>query len=169
MSQKKIIIFEIILCLLVKISIYLISHFVYEDVFDITFIQSLLTSWIVITLIYWKRETNTQKPKFRWFTFLVIGITIALFSIYKPKYTYSEGKDIAAKEGYGNIYELEDKSIIGLKLKGSYFIPDVYLYGGEKDNAKYYILISPISGEIRTDKMGEGNYLDKYFEMKYDE
>ncbi len=69
MSQKKIIIIEIILCLLFKVSIYLISHFVYEDVIDIAFIQSLLTSWIVITLIYWKMETNTDNPKFRKFTF----------------------------------------------------------------------------------------------------
>lgn len=166
MSQKKIIIIEIILCLLFKVSIYLISHFVYEDVIDIAFIQSLLTSWIVITLIYWKMETNTDNPKFRKFTFLVIAITITLFFIYKPKYTYSEGKEIAAKEGYENIYELEYKSIIGLKLKGSHFIPNVYLYGGQKDNAEYYILISPISGELRTEKMRDGNYLDKYFDLK---
>jgi hypothetical protein len=32
---------------------------------------------------------------------------------------------------------------------------------------RYYILSSPINGNIETEKMGDGNYLDKYFEMKY--
>jgi len=32
---------------------------------------------------------------------------------------------------------------------------------------KYYILLSPINGEIETEGIREGNYINVYFEMKY--
>lgn len=47
---------EIILCIVVQVSMYLISHFIYADVFNIKFFVVLLTNWIFITLINWERE-----------------------------------------------------------------------------------------------------------------
>jgi hypothetical protein len=75
--------------------------------------------------------------------------------------------EIVASQGYDNIYELKDKSITAFRLKHTHLVPDAYLYAGEKNNVEYYILLSPINGEIETEIMGNGNYLDKYFEMKY--
>ncbi|NLG86156.1 MAG: hypothetical protein GX489_02950 [Firmicutes bacterium] len=166
MNQEIILILEITLCIFVKTGMYLISHFIYADAFHIRFLQILLTNWIVITLIDWKREINTDHPKLRWSTPLLIAITIVIFVVYKPNFSYTQGKDIIAEEGYTNIYELQDKSIIALRLKHTRLVPDAYLYAGEKDNVKYYILLSPINREIETERMGDGNYLDKYFEMK---
>jgi len=167
MSQKIILISEIILCILVQVSMYLISHFIYADVFHINIIAILLTNWIIITIIYWKREINTDHPKFRWFTYLLIAITIVILVVFKPNFSYTQGKDIIAEQGYTNIYDLQDKSIIAFQLKHTRLVPDAYLYAGEKNNVKYYILLSPINGDIETEKMGDGNYLDRYFEMKY--
>lgn len=167
MSQKIILISEIILCILVQVSMYLISHFIYADVFHINIIAILLTNWIITTIIYWKKEINTDHPKFRWFTHLLIAIIIVLFVVFKPNFSYTQGKDIIAEQGYTNIYDLQDKSIIAFQLKHTRLVRDAYLYAGEKNNVKYYILLSPINGDIETEKMGDGNYLDRYFEMKY--
>jgi len=167
MNQKKILVIEIILCIFVLVSMYLISHFIYADVFRIKFIIILLSNWIFLTIFNWKREIQTDHPKIRWFTLLLISITIVVFVAYKPRFSYNKVKDIIAEQGYDNIYELQDKSIIAFRLKHTRLVPDAYLYAGEKNNVKYYILLSPINGEIETEKMGDGNYLDKYFEMKY--
>ena len=165
-SQKIILIFEIILCILVGIGMFLISHFIYADAFRINFVISLLTSWIVITLIDWKKEINTVQPKVRWFTVLLIIITIAGFIAYKPDFSYREGKGIVVQHGYKNLSEVQNKSIISFGLKNTRLVPNAYLYTGEKNNVKYYILLSPIDGKIEIKKIGDGNYLDEYFEMK---
>lgn len=167
MNQKKILIFEIILCIFVQVSMYLISHFIYADAFRIKFFITLLTNWIVITILNWKREINTERPKLRWFTFLLVAFSIVVFLACKPSFSYTKGKDIVAQHGYDAIYELQDKSITAFRLKHTNLVPNAYLYAGEKNNVKYYILLSPINGEIETERMGDGNYLDKYFEMKY--
>lgn len=167
MDQRIILIFEIILCVFVQVSMYLISHFIYVDAFHINFVAYFLTSWIVITLIYWKKEINTDRPKIRWFTLLLITITIVVFLVSKPNFSYMQGKDIIVSQGYDNIYELQDKSILSFRLKNTHLVPEAYLYAGDKDNVKYYILLSPIDGDIEIEKMGNRNYLDRYFEMKY--
>lgn len=105
----------------------------------------------------------------RWFTILLITITIVIFVISKPNFSYKEGKGIAASQGYESLYELDDKSIISFRLKHTRLVPDAYLYAGEKNNVKYYILLSPIDGGIETEKIGDGNYIDKYFEIKHDQ
>lgn len=166
-SQKRILIFEIILCILVQVIMCLISHFIYVDTFHIGFVAYFLTSWIVITLIHWKEEINTAQPKVRWFTVLLIVITIVIFLVSKPNISYKKGKDIIALQGYENLCELQDRSILSFQLKHTRLVPVAYLYAGEKNDVKYYILLSPINGEIETKKIGSGNYLDKYFEMKY--
>jgi len=83
--------------------------------------------------------------------------------------SYNKGKDIVTSQGYENIYELQDRSIYSFSLKKTYFVPEAYLYAGEKNNVKYYILLSPIDGEIVTEKIGSGSYIDMYFDMKYEE
>ena len=144
----------------------LISHFIYADTFHISFVAYFLTSWIAITLINWKKEINTAHPRVRWFTFLLIAVTIVIFVVSKPNFSYKEGKDIVASHGYENLYELQDKSIISFQLKHTRLVPDAYIYAGEKNDVEYYILLSPIDGKIETKQMGEGNYLDMYFKKK---
>lgn len=160
-------ILEIKLCIVVKVSMYLISHFIYADVFRVSFAAYFLTSWIVISLIYWKKEINTARPRVRWFTLLLLAITIVIFVVSKPNFSYTKGKDIVASYGYSNLYDLQDKSITLFRLKHTHLVPDAYLYAGEKNNVRYYILLSPIDGEVETEKIGDGNYLDMYFQMKY--
>jgi len=167
MKQKTVLVFEIILCLVIQVIIYLISHFIYADAFHVKYITVLLNSWIIVTIINWKREINTDRPKLRWFTLLLISITLAVFLAYKPGFSYARGKEIVTAQGYDNIYELQDRAINAFRLKHTRLVPDAYLYAGEKNNVKYYILLSPINGEIETERMGEGSYLDAYFEMKY--
>jgi competence protein ComGC len=166
-TQQAILIFEITLCTVVKVGMYLISHFIYADVFRVSFAAYLLTSWIVITIIDWKKEINTTRPRVRWFTLLVVAIATVIFVVSKPNFSYTKGKDIVASHGYNNLYELQDKSITSFRLKHTKLVPEAYLYAGEKNNVRYYILLSPIDGEIETEKIGDGNYLDKYFQMKY--
>ncbi len=89
------------------------------------------------------------------------------YNISKPNFSYTKGKDIVASHGYNNLYELQDKSITSFRLKHTKLVPEAYLYAGEKNNVRHYILLSPIDGEIETEKIGDGNYLDKYFQMKY--
>lgn len=165
-SQRKVLIFEIVLCILVQGFLHLIVHFVYADAFKINFAY-LLTSWIIFTLVYWKREVNTNNPRFRWYTFIIIFIIIIIFVIFKPNISYKQGKGMIALDGYDNIYELQEKSMSTHLFKYNNLIPKAYLYTGEKNNIKYYVFLSPINGEIKTEIMGEGNYLDKYFERKY--
>jgi len=167
MSQKKILVFEIVLCLFVLISIYLVSHLIYADVFKLRFFITLLGNWIIVTIINWKREVNTDRPKPRWLTFLLIFVVIIVFIAHKPAFSYNQGKNIIAQHGYDNVYELQDKSIIAFRLKHTRFVPYAYLYAGEKDNIKYYILLSPINGDIEAERIGDGNYLDIYFRMRY--
>ncbi len=112
MNQKKILVFEIILCIFVQVSMYLIFHFIYADAFRIKFIIILLTHLIVITIFNWKREINTDYPKLRWFTLLLVSITIVVFIAYKPSFSYTKGKDIIAAQGYDNIYNLIGELII---------------------------------------------------------
>jgi len=166
-SQKRIMAFEILLCLSVAVIMGLIVQSVYANAFRIGFIAYLLPSWIGATLVNWRKEANKEYPKFRWFTFLLLAVTIALFLGFKPRITYAEGKDIIASHGYANLYELQDKSITSFRLKKTRLIPEAYLYGGEKDKIRYYILLSPVDGEIQAERIGEGNYLDLYFAMKY--
>ncbi|MGI5839941.1 MAG: hypothetical protein ACOX8W_09810 [bacterium] len=166
-SQKRILVFEILLCLSVAVIMGLIVQSVYANAFRIGFIAYLLPNWIGATLVNWRTEANKEYPKFRWFTFLLLAVTIALFLGFKPRITYEEGKDIIASHGYANLYELQDKSITSFRLKKTRLIPEAYLYGGEQDKIKYYILLSPVDGEIQAERIGEGNYLDLYFAMKY--
>jgi putative effector of murein hydrolase len=91
MNQKVILIFEIILCIFVQVIIYLISHFLYADVLNIKFFIVLLSNWIIITIINWKKEINTERPKPRWFTYLLISIVIVVFIAYKPGFSYEKG------------------------------------------------------------------------------
>ena len=160
-------ILEIILCILVLVSLYLISHFVYVDAFNIIFVSHILGNWIIISIIDWKKQIDKTPPKVRWFTFLLITVTILIFVIYKPNISYKKGKEIVTAHGYDNIYELQDKSIASFQLKTPPLVPYAYLYAGEKSNVKYYVLLSPINGEIETEKIGGGNSLDLYFEMRY--
>jgi hypothetical protein len=166
-NQQSILILEIILCTVVKVGMYLLSHFVYADAFRVSFAAYLLTSWIVITIMNWKKEILTARPRVRWFTLFVLAFTITIFVVSKPSFSYMKGKDIVASHGYSNLYELQDKLILSFHLKRTKLVPEAYLYAGEKNKVKYYILLSPIDGEIGTERIGEGNYLDKYFEMKY--
>ncbi|NLG37081.1 MAG: hypothetical protein GX549_03630 [Clostridiales bacterium] len=144
--------------------VILLSYFVYAGVFRLYFVISSLGSWVVVTLINWKKETATDRPKVRWFTVFLIALAVALSVAMKPAITYGEGKRIAARQGYENISELRVRSMRSFGLKTSRFVRDAYLYTGEKDNARYYILLSPIDGQIETEKIGDGNYLDMYFE-----
>ena len=160
-------ILEIILCILVLVSLYLISHFVYIDAFNIRFVSYILGNWIIISIIDWKKQIGKTPPKVRWFTFLLITVTILIFVIYKPDISYKKGKEIVIAYGYDNIYELQNKSIASFQSKTPPLVPYAYLYAGEKSNVKYYVLLSPINGEIKTEKIGGGNSLDLYFEMRY--
>jgi len=168
-SQRKILIFEIILCIIAIVVMGLIAYFIYGNAFHINFVAYILPNWIVVTLLNWKKEMNTDNPKLRWFTFLLIIITVVMFIMFKPNISYKKGKDILASKGYENLYELQDKSIYSFPLKKTYFVPEAYLYAGEKNNVKYYILLSPIDGEIETEKIGSRSYIDMYFEMKYEQ
>lgn len=163
--QGKILICEIILCILVQVAAYLMATYIYAGALDIRFPVTLLTNWVVITLINWKEEVRTEAPKVRWFTLLLLASIVIVLFFYKPKLTYQEGKDFVARQGYENVYELEDRSIIALGLKRTHFVKNAYLYAGEKGNTKYYIMLSPVNGEIRAEAMGEGNFLDIYFDM----
>ncbi len=165
--QSIILICEIMLCILILTAMYLITHHVYADVFRIGTAASLPTSWIVITILNWKKETDTDRPKARWFTLVVVAVAIAVFAVAKPNITYEEGKSIVSAQGYENLYELQDKSILAFGLKHTKLVPEAYLYVGERNSIKYYILLSPIDGEIDTELIGDGNYLDMYFDVKY--
>ncbi|MGI5878020.1 MAG: hypothetical protein ACOX7W_05370 [Christensenellales bacterium] len=156
---------EIIACLAVLVSVMLLSHYVYAGVFRLYFVISSLGCWVVATLINWKKETATDRPKVRWFTVFLLALAAALFVAMKPAITYGEGKRIAARQGYEYISELRERSVLPLRLRTSRFVRDAYLCCGEKDAARYYILISPIDGQIETEKIGDGNYLDMYFAM----
>ena len=115
----------------------------------------------------WKQESNKIIPKLRWFTALLVVATLVVFVAYRPDISYTKGKDIVASHGYENIYELQAKSILSFRLTHTHLVPNAYLYAGEKDNIKYYILLSPIDGEIETETIGDGNYIDGFFEMRY--
>jgi len=164
-NQKKILVFEIILCILAIVVMGLIAYYTYGNAFHISFVAIILPNLIVVTIINWKKEVNTEHPKPRWFALLLITITVGMFIMYKPNITYKEGKNIVSSHGYENIYELQDRSIYSFPLTKTYFVPVAYLYAGEKNDVKYYILLSPIDGEIATEKVGR-SYIDMYFDMK---
>lgn len=166
-SQKKILLLEITLCILVVATLLYTAIVYYAGAYRINTLLLPLLNWVVVTLVMWKQESNKIIPKLRWFTALLVVATLVVFVAYRPDISYTKGKDIVASHGYENIYELQAKSILSFRLTHTHLVPNAYLYAGEKDNIKYYILLSPIDGEIETETIGDGNYIDGFFEMRY--
>ncbi len=62
-KQRNVLIMEILICLLIPpFGMAAVSHYVYADVYRLTFPVSLLVSWAVITIINWKKEVDTERP-----------------------------------------------------------------------------------------------------------
>lgn len=164
--QNWVLLFETILCLLVVAGIYLINHYMFANTYRPGLVTGLLIGWVFSTFFSWKKELKKDGPKPRLFTYILIALTILIFAFTMPKLTYEQGKEILAQRGYDEISELEINTVYALRLPNNTLIPDAYLYAGKNNNIEYYIVLSPISGEMETEEMGTGNYLDKFFEMK---
>ena len=164
-KQRNILIMEILICLLIPLGMAVVSHYVYADVYRLTFLVSLLVCWAVITIINWKKEVDTEEPRIRWFTVVLVVGAIGVFLIFRPALTYEEGKDLLSSNGYTNISELEEKSLLSFTLRRTDLIDSAYLYIGERNGTKYYCLVSPLGGSIEVFPVGEGNYIDMYFDL----
>jgi hypothetical protein len=108
---------------------------VYADVYRLTFPVSLLVSSDAITVIDWKKEVDTEKPRIRWFTVVLVIGAICAFLIFRPALTYEEGKDLLSSNGYPNICELEEKNMISFMLTRTELIDSAYLYNRRKTDA----------------------------------
>lgn len=161
--QNWVLLFEIILCLLVVAGIYLINHYMYANTYRPNLVTGLLIGWVFSTFFSWKKEFKKDGPKIRLFTYVLIALTILIFAFTMPKLTYEHGKEILAQRGYDEIRELKIKTVFALRLPSTTLIPDAYLYAGKNNNIEYYIVLSPISGQMETEEMGTCSYLDKLF------
>ncbi len=164
-SQRNILITEILICLLIPFGMAAVSHYVYADVYRLTFAVPMLASWAVITLINWKKEVDTEKPHIRWFTVVLLVVAISVFLIFRPAFTYKEGKELLYSNGYSNVTEPPEKRMLSFTLNHTKLVQSAYLYVGEKEGAEYYLLVSPCDGGIEVFPVGEGNYIDVYFHM----
>ncbi|MFP4457823.1 MAG: hypothetical protein ACOCRO_09515 [Halanaerobiales bacterium] len=165
-NKKAVIIIEIFLCSLLVFGIYSLSHYVYADVYDVTIPISVIISYIVVSMINLKKESKNLRHKFRYFTVILFVITFIFILSTKPVYTYHEGIGIAKDNDFDNVSVLSTKSILSFNLERNYFITNSYLYIGEKNNQKLYLLLSPINGEIETFDYEGNNYISRYFELK---
>ena len=164
-KQRNVLIMEILICLLIPFGMAAVSHYVYADVYKLTFPVSLLVSWAVITIINWKKEVDTERPRIRWFTVVLVVGAISVFLLFRPALTYEEGKNLLSSNGYANISELEEKNMLSFTLTRTKLIDSAYLYIGERNGTKYYCLVSPLDGSIEVFPVGEGNYIDGYFDL----
>lgn len=162
---------EFILCAIFLGAYFFINQMVFAGTFR--------NHWAVITLFNLgilcviqmikniKKEVKIR-PWERWIVDFLIVASVVMLVLVKPNYTYRQGRDIVVAQGYENLYELPVKSIWaahhfesdGVKL-------NAYLYAGEKEGAKYYILVNLLDGEIATETVGGGNYIDIFLNMKY--
>ncbi|HHY11584.1 MAG TPA: hypothetical protein GX529_03035 [Firmicutes bacterium] len=115
-------------------------------------------------LFNWKEETSRELPRMRWFTVVLLVLCLGVFFFTKPNYSYEDGKALLEREQYTEVASLSAKSIASFELKATKMIPRVFLYSGMKDGQRYYLMVHPDTGEIASMTMGEGNYLDFYFE-----
>ncbi len=166
--QKAFLILEVTLCASLFVSLLLVSHYVYADVLRFVFFPcSMLTSWVTVTVINWKSEANTERPRMRWFTFVVLTLAAGTFILFRPHVTYRQGASIASSWGYENIHGLPDKSVLAFEFyQSAKYAANAYLYAGEKKGVRYYVLVSPHDGAVEAIEIGTGNYLDMYFERK---
>ena len=164
-SQRNVLIVEVLLCILIPVTMAAVSHYVYADVYRLTFAVPMLISWAVITLMNWKKEVHTEKPHVRWFTVVLLVAAISVFLVFRPALTYQEGKELLYSNGYSNVTEPAEKSMLSFTLNHTKLVKSAYLYVGEKEGAQYYLLVSPCDGGIEVFTVGEGNYVDLYFDM----
>lgn len=162
---------EFILCAIFLGAYFLINQMVFAGTFR--------NHWAAITLFNLGILCVTQmiksikkevkiRPWERWVIDLLIVASVVMLILAKPNYTYKQGRENVVAQGYENLYELPVKSIWaahhfesdGVKL-------NAYLFAGEKEGTKYYILVSITDGEIATEEVGGGNYIDAFLNMRY--
>lgn len=103
-----------------------------------------------------------------WFPLMTLGIVAAaliLFAAGRPPITYGQGLELAASAGYRDLREMPERSVISLTLESSRQVPEAYLYGGEKDAQQWYVLVSPLSGQLEVHLSGQDTYIDRFLEM----
>lgn len=156
-KKNKILIFEIILFLSVKILIYYLNYKYYGVTYNGDYIQMIMTLGIVLSLFRWKRKIKDNREKeykFKAINLIVVILTIITFYFTKPNITYYDAKNILMDNNYSNVKELEVNSIITNKFKLNGLRANAYIYLGNKDKENLYLLVSCETGDIVEEQMG---------------
>lgn len=160
-KKDKVLVFEIVSCLLIKIFIYFITWKYYNFTYNVDIIQMAITVWIVVSLFNWKRERKIDN-NFRKFTFVLLISVLMIFFFTKPNITFNQGRGILKDKGYYDISEFKYRSAVTIDFDLKVNRHNAYLYSGYKNGEALYLLVSPKTGEVLEKKIGSGSYLDDY-------
>ena len=164
---KRIYVINTVIAIICSIVLVLVDIYGYKGLGStIPFI--LLAPWLAINVFFaFKKKPDKERFLFPVGLFIVIA-SIAIFVFSLPAVSYPEARNIAMGAGLTDLAKSPLNRTLATELptKRSLSNPasNAYMFTGELEGEKVYLLVSPWDGSIQTETVGD-SYIDGAIEL----